>query len=429
MWAIVRRKPLLFILLCALILRGSAAVVVQHYLDHRLKRPFLIEGDSNGYWTLAERMARGESYELYDPPRKVLRMPGFPAVLSLAICAADSLGLDQYRFLLARLLLAGVGTLACWLVYLLGKDLFDRRVGIVAAAVTAVTPVMIGFSVIILSETLFGLALVFSLLAAARLCREEARDDARPSRLYCWAVTAGIGVALATYVRPSWLPAAAGLAVLHWIVARHKARAVASGLVLCAAAGIAMLPWMIRNHRVTGHWVVTTLWMGPSLYDGLHPQANGDSNMQFYDDERLMEKGMSEYDVNREYAQRAVAFAKENPGRALQLGLAKWERFFKPWPNAPQFDSLTARLAIAVFYIPLIVFAVCGAWHHRRNVAACALALGPLVFFALLHFVFVGSLRYRLPAEYPLTVLCAAGLLNCFPASLQTGSIGQAPRA
>ena len=150
--------------------------------------------------------------------------------------------------------------------------------------------------------------------------------------------------------------------------------------------------------------------------------------MQFHDDERLMEKGMSEYDMNREYANRAVEYAQAHPARALQLGLAKWERFFKPWPNAAQFNSLTARLAIAVFFIPLIVFALCGAWHHRPNVTACALTLGPLLFFAILHFVFVGSLRYRLPTEYPLAVLCAAGLLNYFPKRSQT-DVGHAPRA
>ena len=173
-------------------------------------------------------------------------MPGFPAVVSLAICAADALRLAPYRFLIARLLLAGVGTLACWLVYRLAKELFDSRVGLVACAITAVTPVMIGFSVLILSETLFAAALLFSLIAVARLCREEARNDARSSNLYCWAVTAGVAVALATYVRPSWLPACLGFALLHWIVAHNKVRALVTGLVLCAATGLAMLPWMVR---------------------------------------------------------------------------------------------------------------------------------------------------------------------------------------
>jgi hypothetical protein len=38
------------------------------------------------------------------------------------------------------------------------------------------------------------------------------------------------------------------------------------------------------------------------------------------------------------------------------------------------------------------------------------LAAGPVLYFALVHAVFVGSVRYRLPAEYPLLVLSAVGL-------------------
>jgi hypothetical protein len=160
---------------------------------------------------------------------------------------------------------------------------------------------------------------------------------------------------------------------------------------------------------VTNHWVFTTLWAGPSLYDGLNPQATGDSDMRFFDRERVDLK-MSEYEVDQHYRRRAWQFAADNPGRALQLAGAKAIRFWKPWPNAAQFDHIAYRLAVALFFVPLIICAARGWWVYRRQLWAWLLTLGPVLYFFLIHLVFVGSLRYRLPAEYPLCVLSAAGL-------------------
>ena len=46
--------------------------------------------------------------------------------------------------------------------------------------------------------------------------------------------------------------------------------------------------------------------------------------------------------------------------------------------------------------------------------ASWSLTLGPILYFSLIHMIFVSSLRYRLPAEYPLCVLSAVGLTSWF---------------
>jgi hypothetical protein len=40
------------------------------------------------------------------------------------------------------------------------------------------------------------------------------------------------------------------------------------------------------------------------------------------------------------------------------------------------------------------------------------LAAGPILFLGAVHAVFIGSVRYRLPAEYPLLTLAALGLFD-----------------
>ena len=176
-----------------------------------------------------------------------------------------------------------------------------------------------------------------------------------------------------------------------------------------ATAAAALMPWTVRNRIVTGHWVPTTLWVGPSLYDGLNPKATGASDMRFFDEERLFLTA-SEYEVDREYRRRAWEFVRDNPGRAAELALVKLWRYGRPWPGAEQFASFSARFLVAVYYLPMLALAVYGAWRHRRDLWLIALTAGPLLMFAAVHCVFVASLRYRLPAEYPLCVLSAVGL-------------------
>ncbi len=429
----------------ALALRGGAAFAVQRQLDVVWKRQFVIEGDATGYWELAGRITRGESYEIYTPPRRVLRMPGFPLLLAMtrAVFGEWMLG--------TRLSLCVVGTGACGLVYWLGRDLVSERVGLIAAAGAAVSPVMVGFTPLVLSETLFAASLLGSLIALAALARwhgagmslqrdpsqllqstgprpltsalspdqvetESARHAGeRGSGLRsqfcgaCVAVLSGVLIGVACFVRPSWLLAAPlfGVLLIAWSQRRMTA-VLHAGLMMLGLVTV-LLPWGLRNQRVTGHLVLTTLWAGPSLYDGLHPGATGDSDMTFYDRDNLLGRGMSEYEVDRHYRREAWAFVRENPGRTLQLALIKLGRYWSPVPNAEQFGTWPVRLAVAASFLPLAALALVGAWRMRRERWVLALSLGPILYFSALHMVFVSSLRYRLPAEYALLVLAAVG--------------------
>jgi 4-amino-4-deoxy-L-arabinose transferase-like glycosyltransferase len=415
--ALFARRPLLWILLCGLLLRAGLAVGLQYRLDNVLHRAFLIEGDANGYWELGQKIAAGEEYAIYDPPRRVLRMPGFPALLAATIKLSDG------SLLAARLALAAVGTAACALVYWLGCELFDRRTGLFAAAIAAFSPVLAGFSVLVLSETLFAAAMLASLVAMAVLVRVARHSvsggsapRAAPLRGHWLALLTGLLIGAANYARPSWLLAAPLFALVYLLWSDDKKRAVLHGALILAGLAIAIAPWALRNYLVTGHAVVTTLWVGPSLYDGLNPDATGDSDMQFFENDAVMRRlGLSEYEMDRYYREHAWEFVRENPGRTLELALIKLARFWKPWPNAEQFNQPLVSAAVAVWFVPLVALAICGAWAARRQFWALALSAGPILYFTAIHLVFVSSLRYRLPAEYPLAVLAAAGFCHLLP--------------
>lgn len=402
-----------WILLLALLLRLGTAVAVQSYLDNVAQREFLIPGDANGYWELGQKLAHGEAFEIYQPPRRVMRMPGFPMLLAASI----KIGGESLFF--ARCVLAVCGVVACGAVYWLGRVLLNERVGLIAALLAAVSPTFIGFSVEILSETPFAAALTLSLVALAMLRGANEWPVGTASRPLTWrrAAWAGVLIAIATYMRPTWLLIAPLFGAWHvaveWRQKGNLKRAIIEAVLIGCGCAALLAPWAIRNRQFAdGHLIPTTLWVGPSLYDGLHPGATGDSDMQFFEDDRLMANGFSEYEMDREYRRRAWAYAAEYPGRAIELGIVKLTRYWSPTPNASQFQHWFLRLPIGLFCCVMLGFAVRGAWRWRSHGTLLLLTVGPVIYFAAIHCLFVGSVRYRLPAEYPLLVLSAAGMVD-----------------
>lgn len=398
------RTALPYVLAVAFGLRLIAAAGVEWIVSRDPDRRFLIAGDAEGYWELALKVTRGETYAVHDPPRYALRTPGFPVVLAVGLLLTGGSVLG------VRVWLAAIGTLCCGLVYVLGRRVADEPTAIVATAVTAVAPTLAGFSVLVLSETAFAATMLGTLIASVAMLRNE--NESR----FGLAFAVGLVMSLAVYVRPAWILAAPVVAGVDLLRARSRVALLRGGLI-AAGLAIGLAPWTIRNAVVTGHFVPTTLWLGPTLYDGLHPGADGGSDMRFYEEDGAagLTAGMSEYEVDRHYRSRAWEFVRENPGRVVVLGWAKQLRFWSPWPNATQFRHPVGIVAVLAFFVPMILLALRGARAMQADPVGLLAVVGPLLYFALLHTVFVGSLRYRLPAEYPLWIAAAAGLLAWRP--------------
>ncbi len=397
---------LLVILLVALGLRIGFVVWLQVRLDSS-GQEYLISGDAEGYWELAKSIVNGSDYAVHTPPRYVHRMPGFPTILAISI------KLFGESLFAARLMLATLGAFSCWLVYVLGRRIHSSNVGLIAAALVAVSPASVGFSGLILSETAFTVAMLLTLICLHGLTT-SLTNQLKVEKLWpaiCWSSLTGGAIALGVYMKPSWIligPLASLLLIL--LIKPRPKSAVASAIVMLSLF-MCLLPWGLRNKSASGHFTLTTFWMGPSLYDGLNPRATGDSDMRFFDEDRLPLK-LSEFEVDREYRRRAIDFVKSNPERVVQLAGIKLWRYWKPWPNAEQFDRTFIRIGLCLYALPVFLLAIIGGVRFRRQYWSIVVCAGPIFYFSALHTVFVSSLRYRLPAEAPLMVLAAIGFLT-----------------
>ncbi|WZO98383.1 glycosyltransferase family 39 protein [Isosphaeraceae bacterium EP7] len=400
---------LALVLECALALRVLAAGAVQWHVDRRLaaKGKICLFADAQIYWDLGGAIEEGRTYQVmqYDVPHFALRTPAYPAFL--AACRL----LFGDRLLPARLVQAVLGAatvgLLAWLVERVSPwPGVGWPVSLLAAALAAVEPFLVGTSALLLSEALF-LPLSTLMLACAAMAW-PATGTGR--RWWAWAFGAGVSAGLAVLSKPSWalFPPLLALAWLVLAGQGRRKRAFAGGLLMGLGLTAAMAPWWVRNAEVFGRFVPTALWMGASLYDGLSPTATGASDMRFLDAGDLI--ALDERAQDAELTRRSLAFARANPSRVLELAAIKARRFWSPWPNAEEFGSRALAVASATVTLPVYALMLAGVWDRRRDARALVLLAGPLLYFAALHMVFVSSMRYRVAGLVPALGLAAIGL-------------------
>ena len=416
------------VLAFALLVRVGAAVYWQARLpdDQQFAFP-----DSESYWELGERIARGEPYQFAGS--QAFRTPGYPVLLSPLFVAFG----EQPPVLAARIVgaLLGVGVVAG--VGVLAWKLFDERSGWIAALLCALYPGAIAMSILVLSEALFCLLMIGQLLlwAMATVRRSskivEKNSDSNSTaledrRTLIYAALAGVLAGLATLTRPSWLlftPFAVGVAVTAF---PPRLRQLKIGAAMLCAMALTMSPWWLRNARVLGAFVPTTTQVGASLYDGLHAGATGASDMSFVspmEQEFLQQQPNIEgsdntqrrlrYEVqlNQHFAGEAIDWAKAHPTDAASLAVVKFARMWNIWPNEPSLRSWPVRWIVAIGYLPILVCALIGAWQFRRRGWPYVMCWLPAAYFTLLHMVFVGSIRYR-QVPMLLLIVLAAGVVG-----------------
>ena len=143
-------------------------------------------------------------------------------------------------FVLARLAAALLGTVAVWLLYLVGARLFDRAVGLLAAALLAVAFLPVFYAHLALNDVPTLAPLTLSLLGTAGVLRYGRRRD------YLLAGV-GLGVGCATKYTAGivLLPLLAAAGAQYLQHAPRAGRRVAEGLLL--AGGAALVGFLVAN--------------------------------------------------------------------------------------------------------------------------------------------------------------------------------------
>jgi 4-amino-4-deoxy-L-arabinose transferase-like glycosyltransferase len=170
------------------------------------------------------------------------RPPGFPAVLAVIY---GIFGTSPFWVAAVQAVLA---TLTVLLTYQIGKMMFGRTVGLIAAAALCLDPVSVGMSQVVLSETTYVLLTLLGVWFVVTGAK-------RSSHLWQFGL-AGLALALATLVRPIGYYLPIGIAILLVIHVSLDRRVLRDRGDRCRKAVLGAVAVMVAPLLLVGGWQV-----------------------------------------------------------------------------------------------------------------------------------------------------------------------------
>jgi hypothetical protein len=303
-----------------------------------------------------------------------------------------------------------LGTLLVALVGLLGRRVGGPVVGLVAAGIAAVLPTLWVNDGVVMSETVTGLTVVGSMLAALRLAEQPTARRGAALGALC---------GLAALARAELILFVPLLAVVVAFAGRAPARerAVLAGAGVAAALAV-IAPWVVFNNvRFEERTFLSTndgiALAGSNCDPVYHGGGVGLTNLG----ECLgpVPPG-DQSEAAREYRRRAFTYMRENLDRVPLVVLARVGRTWSLFRPADMItfnvnedrEEWVTRLGLVGYY-PALAGAGAGAvvlWRRRRRIALWVLCV-PAIVVTVGSAATYGQTRFRAAAEPSLALLAA----------------------
>lgn len=314
-WSRSDRRLLAAILLVAAALRLAWVLYAA--------RPTKGLSDPAAYRIYGELLARGHGYRSIVTRSPTAFFPiGYPAALGglFWVLFHTPLPDNLPRAVGVFQAVLGVGTVL--MVGELGRRLFDRRVGLVAAIVTAVFPALVFHTGVVLTETLFDFLMVGSLLVLLRRPWQLGAIDRRTLLAF------GALLGLSALVRPFSLLFLPALVLVAWTAGAGWRRALAQAGGATLVTALVLAPWTARNIRAMHSPVLISTNLGDTFCLSRHPGATGafESGGDFcFGGYKDVPPDRIEVTRNRENFRRGLRFIRKHPADEARL---EWWRVF-----------------------------------------------------------------------------------------------------
>jgi hypothetical protein len=357
-------------------------------------------GDSSYYHGLGEALADGAGF--VDPSTgapSALHPPLFPLVLAIG----HRLGGNSY--LADRVVVCLIGAASIVAVGYLARRVAGPRVGLIAAALAAVHPVLIGADGAVMSETLFGLLVVLAVLAAYAVCERQslARAAVLGALVGVATLTRGEGILL--------LP----LLVLPVVALAGRRRIPMIGVAL-AACLVALAPWTIRNAATFDRFVALSTNDGTLVAGANCRETYRGRDIGSWEIDCVPRAPAADESEAAARARRAgLEYARDHAGRVPVAVLARLARTFGVYQPLRQARNAEGRadgieIAGALAFYLVAGAALAGALVLRRRGPPLLLLMAPVATAALASAIGYGVPRFRHPADLAFVVLAAVAV-------------------
>ncbi len=377
--------------------------------------------DERDYDTLALNLVRHRQFAFVPGEPTSLRPPLYPAALAAIYSVAG-----ERNYTAVRILQAILGTLSVWMIFVLARNLYDERTGIVAAVIFACYPSLVATTGLVLTETLF----TFFLCAGCLLVQQALSKGG-----YGWFAALGAILALGALTRSVlWLfPPVLLVFMLTAGPRREVGRRFLQAMTAILAFALVIAPWAYRNTRLQKTFTAVDVMGGRNFMMGNYEHTpfdrpwdaiamSGDQAWHVVLRAKMPEaQGVTQGQLDKLALKYSLRYVKEHPGQTLARDAAKFFHFWQLereliaglrqgyWGGASKPGVLLAAAVILGSYVAVLLGGILG-WslHWPKQWQMHLFLLLVAAFVCGIHTLVFGHSRYHLPLMPLLAVYAAA---------------------
>jgi len=319
------------------------------------------------------------------------------------------------------------GVFQTLLITRIGSHLFNRTVGLIAAAINAVYIYFFYYAGALMTETFYITCILWTFDVSFRLM------DAKVTRWASW-LEFGLAIGFTILLRQVFLLFIPFLYFWIWWNSPHAESDVwkqrihwlaLKGLTISTTVLVLLiLPFTIRNYRAFGTFVLLNTNAGFAFFWGNHP-VHGTNFMpllsggaqQYHDLIPTELLSLNEAELDKALLKLGVQFVADNPSRFLLLSISRMKEYFKFWP-APGSGLISNLSRIGSFGIslPFILYGLWVTFSHEWKFKKSnerwkiVLILSFILVYTSIHIFSWTLIRYRLPLDALLLIFAAFGI-------------------